>query len=358
MMLGHQNSGPASGREDKTPAMVSIRDVSLAAGVSVASVSRALANPDRVSKKTREKVLKIAEEMGYSPNLLARGLRSQQSKLIIALVTNISNMVLSRAIKGIEKVAQEMGYAVLLGDTQNDDAVETRYIGLLSAKQADGVILLSSRQHGKVRELILGNNPQAAVVNAVACPDTTLCPTVGIDDVAAAAEMTQHLIALGHTRIAVITGPEDSPHSRERLFGYRMQLRQAGIAFDESLVIEGKFTLESGGEAADLLLELKQLPTAAFFFNDEMAIGAIQRLVSRDVRVPEDMSIAGFDDIPFAAYANPALTTIYQPAEEMGAAAMRLLHRRLNGETDLQDVILPTQLRIRQTTAPHGQTRR
>jgi len=334
--------------------MVSIRDVSLAAGVSVASVSRALANPDRVSKKTREKVIKIAVEMGYRPNLLARGLRSQQSKLIIALVTNISNMVVSRAIKGIEKVAQEMGYSVLLGDTQNDDAVEARYIGLLSARQADGVILVSSRQHGKVGELILDNNPQAAVVNAVACSEAQLCPTVGVDDVAAAAEMTQHLLSLGHKRIAAVTGPEESPHSRERLFGYRMQLRQAGVTYDESLVIPGEFTLESGGAAADKLLNLKHRPTAAFFFNDEMAIGAIQRLASRNVRVPEDMSIAGFDDIPFAAYANPALTTIYQPAEEMGAAAMRLLHRRLSGETDLADVILPTQLRVRQTTAAPG----
>ena len=332
--------------------MVSIRDVSVAAGVSVASVSRALANPDRVSKATRDRVLKVAEAMGYSPNLLARGLRSQQSNLIIGLATNIANPVLSRAIKGVEKVAQELGYSVLLGDTQNDDAIEARYIRLLASRQADGVVLLSSRQHGKVRELILDNNPDAAVVNACACVDTALCPSVGVDDAGAAAQMTEHLLALGHRRIAVVTGPAASPHSRERLFGYRMQLRAAAVSFDEALVIQGAFTLESGCEAADRLLDLKNRPTAAFFFNDEMAIGAIQRLASRGVNVPNDMSIAGFDDIPFAAFANPALTTISQPAELMGAEAMRLLHRRLSGETGLGNVILPTELRVRQTTRP------
>jgi LacI family repressor for deo operon, udp, cdd, tsx, nupC, and nupG len=273
--------------------MVSIRDVSTAAGVSVATVSRALAMPDRVAKATREKVLKIADELGYSPNLLARSLRSQQSRLIVVLVTNIANPVLSRTIRGIEKVARELGYSVLLGDTQNDPQVEASYIGLLAARQVDGVILLSSRLHGRVFDLILKASPDAAVVNACACLDVAPCSTVGVDDVGAARVMTEHLLSLGHRRIAVLSGPEESPHSRDRMFGYRLQMRAAGVQFDESLVVHGDFTMNSGAEAAERILQIPAKPSAVFCFNDEMAIGAIQRFNALGCSVPGDISVAG-----------------------------------------------------------------
>jgi LacI family repressor for deo operon, udp, cdd, tsx, nupC, and nupG len=332
--------------------MVSIRDVSKAAGVSVATVSRALAMPERVAEATREKVRQVAEELGYSPNLVARSLRSQQSRLIVVLVTNIANPMLSRCIRGIEKVAQELGYSVLLGDTQNDSAQEARYTGLLAARQVDGVIVLSSRLHHRVFDLILKANPEAAVVNACACLDVAPCSTVGVDDVGAARVMTEHLQSLGHRRIAVVTGPAESPHSRDRMFGYRLQLRAAGMQFDESLVIPGEFTMKSGADAADRLLAIPDPPTAVFCFNDEMAIGAIQRLTALGRRVPDDISVAGFDDIEFAAFASPPLTTISQPTDDMGATAMKLLHRRLGGDTHVETVTLPTQLKVRASTAP------
>ncbi|RAK58948.1 LacI family transcriptional regulator [Phenylobacterium hankyongense] len=332
--------------------MVSIRDVSAAAGVSVATVSRALTMPDRVAKATRDRVLKVTEELGYHPNLVARSLRSQQSRLIVVLVTNIANPMLSRCIRGIEKLARELGYSVLLGDTQNDNLIEASYIRLLAARQVDGVILLSSRLHGRVTDLILKANPQAAVVNACACLDVTPCSTVGIDDVGSARVMTEHLLSLGHRRIAVLTGPEESPHSRDRMFGYRLQLRAAGVQFDESLVVSGEFTMKSGADAVDRVLAIPTRPTALFCFNDEMAIGAIQRLTALGHSVPGDISVAGFDDIEFAAFTSPALTTIHQPTADMGTTAMNLLHRRLSGEMQVETVTLPTELMIRQTTAP------
>ncbi|MFL5296655.1 MAG: LacI family DNA-binding transcriptional regulator [Phenylobacterium sp.] len=330
--------------------MVSIRDVSQAAGVSVATVSRALTTPERVAKPTREKVLKVADRLGYSPNLVARSLRAQQSRQIIVLVTNIANPMLSRCIRGIEKVAREFGYSVLLGDTQNDPVVETRYIGLLAARQVDGVIVLSSRLHGKVFDLILKANPDAAVVNACACLDVAPCSTVGVDDVGAARVMTEHLLSLGHRRIAVVSGPEESPHSRDRMFGYRLQLRATGVQFDESLVVPGEFTMQSGAEAVDRVLALTPRPTAMFCFNDEMAIGAIQRLHDLGYDVPVDMSVAGFDDIEFAAFTSPSLTTMSQPSDDMGTTAMRLLHRRLGGDNQVETVTLPTQLKVRGST--------
>ncbi|HEV2531809.1 LacI family DNA-binding transcriptional regulator [Phenylobacterium sp.] len=332
--------------------MVSIRDVSVAAGVSVATVSRALTVPERVAKATRERVVRVAAELGYSPNLLARSLRSQQSRLIIVLVTNIANPVLSRSIRGIEKVARELGYSVLLGDTQNDEEVEAQYIGLLAARQVDGVIVLSSRLHARVFDLILKANPEAAVVNACACLDVAPCSTVGVDDVGASRLMTEHLLSLGHRRIAVLTGPEESPHSRDRMFGYRLQLRAAGIQFDERLVVAGEFTMKSGGDAVDEVLNISPRPTALFCFNDEMAIGAIQRLNALGLSVPGDISVAGFDDIEFAAFTSPSLTTVSQPSDDMGRTAMQLLHRRLSGDDQVETVTLPTQLKVRHSTAP------
>ena len=332
--------------------MVSIRDVSKAAGVSVATVSRSLAIPSRVAKSTRERVLRVVEELGYKPNLLARNLRSQESRLIVVLVTNISNPFFSRVIRGIEKVAQELGYSVLLGDTQNNDVIEARYIGLLSAKQADGVIQLSSSLHGRVFDLILKENPDAAVINACACLDAAPCSTVGVDDVGASRIMTEHLLSLGHRRIAVLSGPSESPHSRDRMFGHRLQLRAAGVPFDESLIVSGEFNLRSGAEAVDRVLAMPAKPTALFCFNDEMAIGAMQGLTQAGCSVPHDLSVAGFDDIEFAAYTTPPLTTIAQPADEMGKTAMELLYKRIKGEAETATVTLPTELKIRGTTAP------
>jgi LacI family repressor for deo operon, udp, cdd, tsx, nupC, and nupG len=262
--------------------------------------------------------------------------------------------MLSRCIRGIERVARELGYSVLLGDTQNDEQVEAQYIGLLASKQVDGVIVLSSRLHGRVFDLILKANPNAAVVNACACLDVAPCSTVGVDDVGAARVMTEHLTALGHRRIAVVTGPDGSPHTRDRMFGYRLQLRAAGVQFDEALVLTGDFTMRSGALAVDRMLELEpQLrPTALFCFNDEMAIGAIHQAVARGLRVPQDVSIAGFDDVEVSAFTNPALTTMSQPKDEMGVTAMQLLHRRLSGQLEVETVTLPTELKVRETTAP------
>jgi LacI family repressor for deo operon, udp, cdd, tsx, nupC, and nupG len=337
--------------------MVKISDVAAAAGVSVATVSRALSSPERVAKATREHVQKVAEELGYSPNLLARSLRSQQSKLVIVLVTNISNPMLSCCIRGTERVARELGYSVLLGDTQNDSVLEQSYIALLTSRQVDGVIVMSSRLHGRVFELILKANSEAAVVNACACLDIAPCSTVGVDDVGAARTMTEHLLSLGHRRIAAITGPAESPHSRDRMFGYRLALRAAGVQFDESLVLDGDFTMETGGEGAARALNLSARPTALFCFNDQMAIGAIQRLQGLGCRVPDEMSVVGFDDIDFAPFTSPPLTTVRQPSFDMGATAMRLLHHRLSGSAEIETVTLPTELVVRETTAPPPATR-
>jgi LacI family repressor for deo operon, udp, cdd, tsx, nupC, and nupG len=331
--------------------MVKISDVAEAAGVSVATVSRALSTPTRVANATRERVEKVASELGYSPNLLARSLRSQQSKLVIVLVTNISNPMLSCCVRGAERVARELGYSVLLGDTQNDATLEQRYTALLTSRQVDGVIVMSSRLHGRVFDLILKANSKAAVVNACACLDVAPCSTVGVDDVGAARTMTEHLLSLGHRRIAVISGPAESPHSRDRMFGYRLALRAAGVQFDEKLVLEGDFSMETGGEAAERALALADRPTALFSFNDQMAIGAIQRLQGMGCRVPDDVSVAGFDDIDFAAFTSPPLTTVRQPSILMGETAMRLLHQRLSGSLDIETVTLPTELMIRGTTA-------
>jgi LacI family repressor for deo operon, udp, cdd, tsx, nupC, and nupG len=333
------------------PSKASIRQVARLAGVSIATVSRALATPDKVSNKTRLKVLAQVARTGYRPNLLARNFRSKRAFSIVVLVPNIANPFFAEVIRGIEQVAQQRGYAVLLGDTEGREDREDYYVRLVETHQADGLIQLRARiPTGAIsvdRKSIL-----IPLVNACECLQDTAAITVKVDNVAAARVMTDHLIALGHRRIGVILGPDSSPLTRDRLRGYRNALRAIDIRFDDHLIAHGDFTLHSGGEAAQILMRLKQPPTAIFCFNDEMAFGAIQWLKANGFSVPADVSVAGFDNIEFAAYCDPPLTTIAQPARELGRTAMRELYELLNGSKgEANRRVLRTQLILRTSCA-------
>lgn len=324
----------------------SIAEVAEAAGVSVATVSRTLQTPQVVAPKTRERVQLVVDRLGYAPNAQARILRTSRSNVIVALVPDISNPFFAEVIRGIEQVAHQNGYSVLLGDTQYDLEREQAYADLLSTKQADGLITLLSHLPRLPPRIF------APVVNACEYVKESAVSSVYVDNIAAARTATNYLVARGHVAIAFITGPMTSPISIDRERGYQEALRTANIKRDPRLTISGDFSFDAGQRAVHDLLSNGRRFTAVFCSNDEMAIGAIQALKSWGLRVPKDVSVIGFDDIRFARYCDPPLTTIAQPKGELGREAMTMMIEALrNPDTPARKRILPTHLVVRESTA-------
>jgi LacI family repressor for deo operon, udp, cdd, tsx, nupC, and nupG len=330
---------------------VSIKRVAQLAGVSTATVSRALKHPEVVSAGTREQVMAAVTKLGYTPNFLARNLRTLKSHVVLVLVPDIGNPFFSEIIKGMEQVAHEHGYSILLGDTHDDPEREFDYAARVTARQADGLITLSARLPFRNHRDLIKRRALPPMVNACECMSASPVPTVQIDNEAAAVKAMQYLFDLGHRRIAFVTGPMTSRLSADRLKGYRRALRQAGVPEKSELVIFGDFTAESGVAAAESLLAHKSLPTAVFCSNDEMAIGLSRTLKARQVRIPEQVSVIGFDDIPLARYFDPPLTTILQPKLDIGRESMKLLCDLLAGKPPAKPrVVLPYQLVVRDST--------
>jgi LacI family repressor for deo operon, udp, cdd, tsx, nupC, and nupG len=331
--------------------MSNIRAVSKIAGVSVATVSRTLSTPDVVSEETRKKVLAAVKETGYKPNLMARNFRSRKSYSILVLVPDLSNPFFAMVISGIQQAAKARGYSVVLGNTMGDAEVERELAHQLHTNQADGIIQLSARFPLAPEDCAEGLTP--AVINCCECVDDDSMPTVTLDNVGASKAMTEHLIGLGHQRIAVISGPKESPLTAARLEGYRTALEGADLACDTSLVTEGDYSLASGAAAATTLLNRTgERPSAIVCFNDEMAIGAMHAIRNTGLSVPADISVTGFDDLSFAAYTDPPLTTILQPTEAFGTKAVALLLDILEGRTgNARHLTLPYELVVRASTA-------
>jgi LacI family repressor for deo operon, udp, cdd, tsx, nupC, and nupG len=330
-----------------------ISQVAKQAGVSTATVSRVVSGTNgRVSLDTRARVLRAVEELGYAPNSAAKNLRTQRSGKILVTVPDISNPFFALILQGIEDAALRAGYAVLIGDTQHDSAREERYAQMLLQKQADGLIFLGHRLPNEALRLArAGSARPAPIVNGCEFSPRLAVPSVHIDNARAAQEAMDHLYSLGHERVAVVTGPLVSPLSRDRLRG-AIAGAKAARARRHLVVVNGDFSISSGTTAATRLLARKPTPTAVFCFNDEMAIGVMQTARRRGIRVPEDLSVVGFDDIRFARYLDPPLTTITQPMREIGEGCVRLLLESLRGSHGLpESVTLQHQLTVRSTTA-------
>lgn len=332
--------------------MTSIKDVAKLAGVSTATISRTLSDPELVSEKTRKKVREAIRESGYVANSLARSFRTKKSDTVLVLVPDISNPFYSTIIQGIESVARDNGYRVILGDTQQDQERERSYAGMVQQRQADGIILLgSSIPFETPAELTRAEPSWPPLVMACEYLDVGL-PTVRIDNVAAAEDAVSHLVRLGHKKIAFINGPEHSPLSVDRHKGYRQAIETAGIIYDEALTVAGDYSLESGVAATKSLLAGSSQPTALFAANDEMAIGALKEIKAAGLQVPGDVSVVGFDDIQFADFCDPPLTTVHQPRTEIGRSVMELMLAILSGERPSEDeIVLGHNLVVRGSTA-------
>lgn len=324
----------------------------------MATVSRYLNDPDKVAKKSAAEVEKAIRQLKYKPNLLARNFFKSRSYSVLVLVPDIANPFFSRVIRGIEDVGQQNGYAVLIGDTRYSPEREAEYYRRVETRQAEGVIQLGPSYPGDLDAY----RPGMPFVNVCECLPGVPYPTVNIDNADAARRVVQHLISLGHKRIGCVMGPYNpkrpSPITGDRLRGYKKALKTAGIVFDPKLLAPGDFTLQSGLDAADYFFSLPSLPTAIFCMNDEMAVGLITGVKAKGLRVPQDLSVAGFDDIEFAKFSDPPLTTISQPTEQIGRKAMEVLCQLLEAKDNVVSKhSLPTSLVVRESTAPPRKTR-
>jgi len=331
--------------------MATMKDVAQLAGVSTATVSRALMNPEKVSVSTRKRVETAVLEAGYSPNTLARNLRRNESKTIITIVPDICDPYFAEIIRGIEDAAVENDYLVLLGDSGQQKKRESSFVNLVFTKQADGMLLLGTDHPFDVSKSEQKNLPPMVMACEFA-PELEL-PTVHIDNLTSAFEAVNYLAQLGHKRIAQISGPMSATLCKFRQQGYQQALRRAGVSMNPAYSTIGDFTFEAGAQAVRQLLALPEQPTAIFCHNDTMAIGAIQEAKKLGLRVPQDLSVVGFDDIQFAQYCDPPLTTISQPRYEIGRQAMLMMLDLLKGN-DVQagSRLLEASLVVRGSTAP------
>ncbi|MES1247851.1 MAG: LacI family DNA-binding transcriptional regulator [Actinomycetota bacterium] len=329
-----------------------IRDIAQLAGVSVATVSRVMNGRDDVSPETRELVQRIVREQGYTTSRAARGLSAGRTGLIGVTVPLIYPAYFSFILSGAAEALYERDMRLILCPTQHEHDREATLLERMLQGTTDGGLVINPQESSAELETLLLNGYHFVVVDPLH-PLGDRIPSVSSANSAGADAAVQHLLSLGHRRIAIITGPRGWIATEDRLRGYQAALAAAGILTEPELVQEANFEIEQGRRAARHLLDLHEPPTAIFGFNDNIAIGALQAARERGMRVPEDLSVVGFDDVEIAELVTPALTTVRQPLAEMGRMAVSLLGRLIEGQRiEAPHVELRTQLVVRQTTAP------
>lgn len=328
---------------------VTIKDVAKKANVSITTVSRVLNNKPDVSDQTKEKIKKIIKELGYNQNDVARGLVLDKTYTIGLIIPDISNPFFPKLAQGVENKAKELGYSVIFCDTNNKISEEIEAIELLKRKKIDGIILsLSLKNKEELKKLKEENFPVVQIDRQIPGFDY---PIVTIDNVKSSYKATKYLIQLGHTKIAHITGDLDTKTGQDRLEGYKKALKEFNLFQKEEWILSGDYSLESGFNQMKNILNSKNLPTAIFAANDLMAIGAYNAIFNNNLKVPEDFSIIGHDDIEIASIIRPGLTTIEQPKYSLGKKTAEILIEEIEKSNySFSDEYLKTNLKIRYST--------
>lgn len=327
---------------------ISIKDVAKEAGVSIATVSRVLNNIDVVNEETKKKVLDVIEKLGYMPNIVARSLKTQETRTIGIIIPDISNQFYPEVVRGAEDVSNIYDYNIILCNTDLDLEKEISYLRVLREKMVDGVIYMSnSIQEGSLK---LINDLNMPVVLVETTDEENKLPSVVIDNVQAAFDATEFLIKKGNKNIAYIgRGNEGNNAASLRYVGYKKALEKYKLPFDEKLVHIGGTKPSDGYKGINSILKEAKFD-AAFCASDEVAMGAINALRENGLRVPEDVDIIGFDDIYSAKVFYPKLTTVAQPMYDMGSVGMRMLIKIINHEQLSQEhFVLQYQLTVRET---------
>ncbi len=327
---------------------VTIYDIALRAGVSTATVSRVLRGGRRVSAPRRAAVVEAARTLRYRPNLMAQDLASGRSQTVGLVLPDTLSSFWGPLIEGVETALRARGYHLLMATAKGSEG-EQRALDLLLSHQVDGLVLASGALSDEELAGIVEGVPFVTVCRGAAGDEASL---IRVQNREGAVLALEHLIGLGHTRIAHVGGPRRHVDAIARHDGYRAALREAGLKYDPRLVVESAFDMASGLAATTRLLASRRAFTALFAASDQIALGAMQALDRRGLHVPEDVSVVGFDDETFASYCRPPLTTVRQPTFAIGQAAVfGLLARAADGQAPALPSF-PTELRVRASTAP------
>ncbi len=327
--------------------MATIRDVAKRADVAPITVSRVINNSGYVNEKTRARVEAAIADLGYVPNVLARSLRSRRTGTLGLILTDISNPFWTTVARGVEDAASDAGFNVILCNTDESEVEQDKYLHVLMQKQVDGVLLVPVRSAVEPIKFIQSQNTSVVVLDRrIPNPQTDV---VRCDSEGGAYQLTSLLLSLGHRRIAMLSGPRGVSTAEDRVAGYRRALAEAGVDVDAAPVCYGEFSLQSGYDMTLQVLARTPRPSALFAGNNFIAIGALRALRDTGLRVPEDLALVGFDDLPEDLVVDPFLTVAAQPAYEMGRQATELLLARLSEETltAYQEIVLPTEIIVR-----------
>jgi len=327
----------------------SIKDIARLARVSHPTVSRALQNSPLVNAATAAKIRKIAEAAGYRPSAVARGLVTRRTRTVGLVVTTVADPFAGEVACGIEQAANNHGYAVFLANSNADAECERKMVQAMAERRVDGIIVTSSRVGSDYLPMLAELNVPMVLVNDQYPGEFVHSVMIANEDGSRAA--TEHLIELGHKRIAYVGDRSGYQTETERLKGYMQALAKAGIEFAAELAVHGDGRPEAAVEAVNGLLKLADPPTAVCCYNDMTALGATRAIRARGLRVPEDVSVTGFDDLFFAEYLEPPLTTVRQPMRLMGRIAMESLFKLMSGEDSVAQVKVEAELIVRGSTA-------
>jgi LacI family transcriptional regulator len=329
--------------------MATIREVARRAGVAPITVSRVINSSGYVSEETRRRVQRAIKELDYVPNVLARGLRSRRTDTLGLLVTDITNAFWTTVARGAEDAAMQNGYSVFLCNTDEDVRKQEQYLRALLSQRVEGVIIApASSDRAALAPLQRARLPFVVVDRRI---EGVRADLVLGDSVGGARLLVEHLLARGHRRIAHLGGPPGISTADDRERGYRDALQAARVPVDEALVVRGDYKQESGHQQMCALLSQDDLPTAVFAANNVLAVGALVALREASLRVPEDVAVACFDDLPQASLIDPFLTVAAQPAYDFGVRAVELLLERLaDSHRAPQTVVLPVRLAVRRST--------
>ena len=319
------------------------------ARVSHSTVSRALRESPLVNPKTATRIRKIAEKAGYRASAAARSLVMGRSNTIGVVVTNIADPFVAGVMSGIEHTAEKHGYSVFLANSNAEPEREMRVVRSFEERRVDGIIVTASRVGALYVPMMERMNVPVVLLNNQ--HPSEFAHSVLINNVEASLEVTRHLIGLGHRRIAYIGDQYGHQSDTERLSGYRRALEEAGIEFDPGRVVHGDGKPEGGRHAMAQLMTLHKLPTAVFCYNDMSALGAMWQIRSCGLRIPEDISVTGFDDLYISQYLDPPLTTVRQPMQQMGRMAMETLLHIFEGADHTHNLRVEGQLIVRGSTA-------
>ena len=332
--------------------MVRLKDIAQLTGVSVMTVSKALRDAPDVSAATKSKIKALAQQLGYVPDSSAQGLRTKTTKLFGLLIPAAANPVYARVIFAVEERAFELGYDVLIAQTLNHAEREETCLRRLLSRRVDGLFITPvyrfEAEAQIYREIVARKIP-----TVVLGPPASFCKnfvSIEIEELAASQAVTKHLLNLGHKKIAYLTGPPAAPWAHERFEGYRRAHREAGLEVDDKLVFTAGSTLEDGAKAALQMFNEGCQPTAIQAVNDQVAIGAAETLLQQGLKIPGDISVAGFGNILAAEFYRVPLTTISQPKYRLGQAAVETMMTLIRGEKAASRR-LPAELIVRQSTA-------